>query len=245
MTYRLGISLSLTAVIFCLATTSYASTILGTGTGALVGGDLTDPENDGTAGGANYNADFFASDEPSFGGGENAFNVFSNTLGTGNNKWCCGTSFPQIVGAMNFDGVGTKYVLDRFTLSSSNDSPQRDPQVWRIEGSNDTTTGLDGTWTTIFDHPVASNDWTGRNQVISYSESVADGDVFLTNDGFTAFRMVTDATGATSGAFFALGEIEFFGQEFVAVPEPASIAIWSLIGLGLVGFGWYRTRRKK
>jgi len=29
------------------------------------------------------------------------------------------------------------------------------------------------------------------------------------------------------------------------VPEPASIAIWSLIGLGLAGFGYYRTRRKK
>lgn len=28
------------------------------------------------------------------------------------------------------------------------------------------------------------------------------------------------------------------------VPEPASIAIWSLIGLGLAGFGYYRTRRK-
>lgn len=30
-----------------------------------------------------------------------------------------------------------------------------------------------------------------------------------------------------------------------AVPEPASVAIWSLIGLGLAGFGVYRARRKK
>ncbi len=29
-----------------------------------------------------------------------------------------------------------------------------------------------------------------------------------------------------------------------AVPEPASIAIWSLLGLGLAGFGAYRARRK-
>lgn len=29
------------------------------------------------------------------------------------------------------------------------------------------------------------------------------------------------------------------------VPEPASIALWSLIGLGLAGFGCYRARRKK
>ena len=31
----------------------------------------------------------------------------------------------------------------------------------------------------------------------------------------------------------------------VAIPEPASIAIWSLIGLGLAGFGYYRVRRKQ
>lgn len=30
-----------------------------------------------------------------------------------------------------------------------------------------------------------------------------------------------------------------------AVPEPTSVAIWSLIGLGLAGFGIYRARRKK
>ena len=29
-----------------------------------------------------------------------------------------------------------------------------------------------------------------------------------------------------------------------AVPEPASVAIWSLIGLGLAGFGYFRIRRK-
>jgi len=30
-----------------------------------------------------------------------------------------------------------------------------------------------------------------------------------------------------------------------AIPEPTSIAIWSLIGLGLAGFGYYRMRRRK
>ncbi len=29
------------------------------------------------------------------------------------------------------------------------------------------------------------------------------------------------------------------------VPEPASIAVWSLFGLGFAGFGYYRIRRKK
>jgi hypothetical protein len=32
---------------------------------------------------------------------------------------------------------------------------------------------------------------------------------------------------------------------FQQTPEPASIALWSLIGLGLVGFGYRRLRRTK
>ena len=31
----------------------------------------------------------------------------------------------------------------------------------------------------------------------------------------------------------------------LTIPEPASIAIWSLLGLGLSGFGYWRVRRKK
>lgn len=36
-----------------------------------------------------------------------------------------------------------------------------------------------------------------------------------------------------------------FDISAVSTPEPASIAIWSLIGLGLAGFGFYRVRRKQ
>ena len=37
---------------------------------------------------------------------------------------------------------------------------------------------------------------------------------------------------------------EAVGQAAV-VPEPASVAIWTLLGLGLAGFGFCRARRKK
>ena len=46
----------------------------------------------------------------------------------------------------------------------------------------------------------------------------------------------------TAGANPGAGEFAFFTVE--AVPEPASIAIWSLIGLCLAGFGYYRMRKK-
>lgn len=43
---------------------------------------------------------------------------------------------------------------------------------------------------------------------------------------------------------FASSYLEAVGAA-AAVPEPASIAIWSILGLGLAGFGYYRERRKK
>ena len=68
---------------------AYAEKVLGTGTGSLIGGDLTDPEDDGNPeANEGYNAKFTSSEEPGFGGGENAFNVFDNQLGGGNAKWC-------------------------------------------------------------------------------------------------------------------------------------------------------------
>ncbi len=68
---------------------AYAEEVLGTGTGSLIGGDLTDPEDDGQPDAdEGYNAIFTSSEEPGFGGGEFAFNVFDNQLGPGNAKWC-------------------------------------------------------------------------------------------------------------------------------------------------------------
>ncbi len=231
---------SLFVVVILQSSPAQAALILGTGTVNLVGGDLTDigdnghPEAD-----VGFDAEFFSSDEPGFGGGERAFNVFDNLLGGGNNKWCCGAGFPQIVGARNFTSITGPIQLTSFTISSANDVPTRDPRVWRIEGSNDTTTGLNGTWTTIYDHPIAGSDWASRSQVNLYSP--AHGDTFLTTDGFTAFRMVTTATGRTAGGVFQIAEIEFFGVAAQPVPEPATLAIWSLLG----GIGIVAGRRRR
>lgn len=80
-------------MIFCFFISTndivYAEEVLGTGTGSLIGGDLTDPEDDGQPDAdEGYNATFTSSEEPGFGGGEFAFNVFDNQLGPGNAKWC-------------------------------------------------------------------------------------------------------------------------------------------------------------
>ena len=79
-------------IAFCVISTSnlaQAEEVLGVGTDSLLGGDLTDPEDDGNPEADDgYDAIFTANDEPGFAGGEFAFNVFDNTLGPGNAKWC-------------------------------------------------------------------------------------------------------------------------------------------------------------
>lgn len=61
------------------------------------------------------------------------------------------------------------------------------------------------------------------------------GDGLGTGNFSGTFELLQD--GALGGAV----QLNTFVQQ---VPEPASIVIWSLIGLGLAGFGVYRRRRK-
>jgi len=174
---------------------------LGVGTGALLGMDLTDPENDGDPeADANYNAVFMSSEEPGFAGGEFAYNVFDNTLGPGNDKWCCGNNaFPLWVQATFEQPI----VLTDFTVSSANDTPGRDPRVWEIQGSND---GIN--FDTIFrqDDPDVAL-WTQRLEVLQFTA----GTNFTQPPPYSTIRFTCFSTGLTSGAKYQVGEIELFG----------------------------------
>ena len=251
---NLKIAAVLSLTFFFFSGSGSAVTVLGTGSGALLGNDLTDLGDDGTEGGyssttlSGFDAVFFANDEPGFGGGEYAFNVFDGDVGGGNDKWCCGTSsvgFPTIVGAMLQNTLPIR--LTHFTLTSSNDTNARDPRVFEIQGSLNTTDGFDGDWTTIYARADAANSpWgntnnTRRNEVQLYESEIgpnlgANGIDFASAGWFTSFRLVTDATGATSGAYHALNEIEFFG----IIPEPSRAL---LLGLGFLGLILRRHQR--
>jgi len=181
--------------------------LIGTGTDSLLGGDLTDPENDGEADADNgYNAVFASSEEEGFGGGEFAFNVFDNRLGGGNDKWCCGAAFPLSVDA-TFE---SPFALTHFTVSSANDVPGRDPTVWEIQGSNDGEN-----FETIFGQASDTAVWDQRLQVALVTLGVP-------SNPYTTFRFITFETGLTSGAFYQVGEIELFGN-----PGEAKIGIGS------------------
>jgi fibronectin-binding autotransporter adhesin len=208
-----------------LETRQVLATILGTGTGALIGGDLTDPDNNGDPeNNINYNATFNASIEAAFGGGEFAFNVFDNQVGGGNAKWCCDGP-PQWVQA-DF-GEPNRYILTHFTFTSSNDSPDRDPTNWQIQGSND-----GASFTTIFQSNQASY-WTARDQVVRFNA----GTDFV--QPTTAYRIFRYNAVTTGGGAHAVGELEFFGKPtFVYVDDNFSGATGATIAdadLGTAG----------
>jgi hypothetical protein len=203
-----------------------AGTVLGTGTAALLGSDLTDPENDGNGDtGDNYNAEFNASSKAEFADDsetvETAFNVFRNSVDKGrSSKWCC-DSAPQWVSAGNFGFLGKKYVLTHFTITSGNDSPRREADIWSIEGSNDPSNP--NCWTPIFEYnKTGISPWGGTpNQVLLFTSPDAPQSVPPSFSGCTAyqyFRYSVTSTIATSQEDFPdsghqLNELEFFGNE--------------------------------
>jgi len=202
-----------------------AYTILGTGTGALLGGDLTDPEDDGLADAdVNYNATFTSDDEPGFGGGQFSFNVFDNRVGGGNDKWCCNDANPgnalygpghQLTAQINAGA----HVLTHFTITSSNDSPQRDPLIWEIQGSNDGTN-----FTTI--HSQGGFIWNARNQVIRFDAGVE----YNYPEPFEYFRYSVTSTGSPN---HALNELEYFGSPGTAIEIGGDGAIGTIDQLGV------------
>jgi len=201
---------------FAISTSDIAQAweILGTGTEALLGGDLTDPEDDGLPDqDEGYNVIFSSNDEPGFGGGEFAFNVFDNRLGPSNDKWCCGPG-----GGIPDEGLHITveleepYRLTHFTVSSANDVPARDPIDWAIQGSNDGTN-----FTDIFSYEGESL-WDQRLQVIRFD---AGDDFPVQNTGYKFIRFVCFDTAANpAGAYYQVGEIEYFGEPGGAAVDP-------------------------
>jgi hypothetical protein len=220
-----------------------AYTILGTGNGALLGNDLTDQDDvhnegvyapPGNMGG--FDATFTSDDEPGFGGGEFSFNCFDNGTGGGGDKWCCNDPSPGGGDGFNLTAeFASQYILTHFTITSSNDSQPRDPRIWNILGSNDGVV-----FTPIFSYNELTAPWTQRRQVIRFDGGGAD---FATPPPYTYIRYQALESGNTTQ--HALGEIEYFGTEFVGTPPTLMYIEGGLMLLGLALLGYHLARRSK
>ena len=169
----------------------------------LVGGDLTDPEDDGidTAGtaGTNFNwINITASSEAYFSDAtspqnlrEGAFDVFDNKVGGGEAKWCC-SGAPQDLTVEFAEPVS----ITNFTMTSGNDTPTRDPVNWEIQGSND---GI--TFTPIYTS-TQSGLWTARNQTL----------LFSLPEPSLPYTFIRYSVTSTGGPDHQLNEIEYFGN---------------------------------
>ena len=189
-----------------------AATSLGSGSGSnneLIGGDLTDPEDNGVDGSdTNWNWTSIVASEENYWTGEGAYNVFDNKVDVGDAKWCCGGAPVWI-----YVQFSQTYVLSHFTITSGNDVPNRDPDIWRIQGSNDGTN-----WTDIF---LYDNDgvspFSARHQTMRYDGSGTD---FSTPAAYSYFRYYVTST-ITDGEH-QINELEFFGNPDSTAPTLSS-----------------------
>jgi len=197
--------------------------ILGVGAEALLGGDLTDPENDGldALGGAtdpSWNwAGITASHEPDFEGGENSFNIFDNKVGGGNDKWCCDDPKPgaPVWVAVQFPNPVS---LTHFTVTSGNDTPGRDPTNWQIQGSDDGTA-----YTPIFVFNNTVVPWTERNQVVKFTLPMPS----------VPFRYIRYIAYETPADLHQINEIEYFGTF-----GSSQLAYYSAVNPTITTFGF-------
>ncbi|MCH1415981.1 MAG: Ig-like domain-containing protein, partial [Gammaproteobacteria bacterium] len=186
--------------------TLIAATVLGTGSGALLGNDLTDPEDNGVdsgTNGSNFNwTSINASSKKTF-AGEGSYSVFDNNVSSGSAKWCCDNPTQWI-----YVQFSQSYVLSHFTITSGNDVAGRDPDIWKIQGSNDGSN-----WTDIYSYSNNGNSpFSARLQVIKYTGA---GDDFATPDSYSYFRYYVTST-VSSG--HQINELEFFGDADSTAP---------------------------
>ena len=176
----------------------------------LLGGDLTDPEDDGIDGetiladgdnpqtaGENFN--WISNAEEYFGGSEGSFDVFDNQIGGGQNKLCCGGEPVEIT--VQFEVAVS---LTHITLTSSNDTPGRDPLDFEIQGSNDGTV-----FETIYARADDESIWGGTRNL------TAQIDLPSPSDAYEYIRYAVTRTGI---GVHAISEIEYFGETGPVAP---------------------------
>ena len=129
--------------------------------------------------------------------GQTAAEAFDNNFTT--SKWIAATTTAWI--QYQFGG-GNAYVVTRYTLTSGNDIPGRDPKNWQFQGSNNGTT-----WTTV----------DTRTGITFASRLLTQSFTFTNTTAYKYYRV--NITLNNGDAKTCLEEVEMFGGS-PATPTP-------------------------
>lgn len=127
-----------------------------------------------------------------------------------------GTTFSAIASETSNNSIS--YVPNDYMTFNFDAQVQLDP---------DTQYGFD--WTT---DGAGFTTWANADSNYAGGEAFSSGANHIPNDANLQFRGVD-----------RIFHLDIAAN--TAVPEPTSVAIWSLLGLGLAAFGYYRVRRQK
>ncbi|YCM45740.1 hypothetical protein V2O64_06895 [Verrucomicrobiaceae bacterium 227] len=175
-------------------------TLLGTGAGALIGGDLTDPENDAAdTGSSGHNAIIAASRNGNPALADEPYNAFDNRLGVYRDYLCCAGELSWPWWSWVSATFDEPIVLTHFTVAAAN-LVEQNVSTFEIQGSNDGG----HTWDTIFiriapDEPL----FTEEFQVLRFDSGIH----YTLPPAYRSIRLYA----LHEEQAFRLGELEYFG----------------------------------
>jgi hypothetical protein len=146
-------------------------------------------------------------------GGAKAYdNLFGPTNFT---RWCV-TSAPSAASAIAtaYDFAGsTTYAINRYTITTANDNPSRDPKNWTLQGCQGTCSVTSNSgWTNL---DTRTNEFVGAGRLETRSYNVAN------TTAYQQYRVRFTGNQGSSNRF-ALAEIQMFGAPGCAPESDAT-----------------------
>ncbi len=175
-----------------------------------------------------------------FGAGEdlNAEIVDGHSIFNASGTWDAANAFDSNTGTEWATAGGTGVIpqfLDLNLTGAPAGGVTIDGFMWDNRGSVDVVNEIDVTfYSDLFTTPVGS---TGPLGLTVGPDNFSIGP-------FDSVQSVRFSSTGGNAANPGAQEIQLFGSLPAAVPEPASVAIWLFCGVGLMGYGWCRRRRK-
>lgn len=122
-----------------------------------------------------------------------------------------------IFGAMPADGYWMRYraqnpwIVTKYTITTGNDAPGRDPRTWKFQATNDTLAG----WTDLDTRTGIT--FAGRNTGYTFA--------FPNNTAYTYFRLLVTQNNGDGGIMGQISELEIWGMSPNAPKVPADLDV--------------------